>query len=459
MAKYEIQSPTGEKYEITAPDSASQDEVLAYAQRQFQKPQNESSLKNFIGGQFESLQKIGENTVGRLTDALGIKYHGMPISEYNKQQRQKLYHEQSVNPESTSFKSGKTIGDIELTMPVSQGLAGAASAIPQTAKYAQALRTGGMDLGQAATGSKLANALIRAGAGAAGGAATGALINPEETMTGAAIGAATPAIPALGQALSGKARDLMFSAIKPTIADVESGAAKQAVETMLEEGVNPTMQRTIFGKGLDTLAHRVAEKNKQIADLVRGSGKTINKAEVAAKLDQLRPSLLTQVNPVQDIRALEEAKAGFATHPLLQAEEISVPLAQEMKQGTYRALGDKAWQEVGSASRESQKALARGLKEGIAKAIPEVGKLNAEESKLLNALDVSEARAIQELRNNPTGLATLASNPQAALAFMADRSSAFKSLVARMMNSAGKSMSKVNLKNVPTALAVSEGEE
>lgn len=361
-----------------------------------------------------------------------------------------------LNPEAVSM--GRTGADIGAGFAVGP-LLGAAGKLAGAGKYAQALRTGGMDLGQAATGSKLANALTRAGAGAAGGAGTAALINPDETMTGAAIGAALPVIPALGQALSGKARDLMFSAVKPTTADVESGAAKRAIETMLEEGVNPTMQRTIFGKGLDTLSKKVSEKNKQIAELVRGSGKTISKAEVASKLDELRPSLLTQVNPVQDIRALEEARAGFTTHPLLQAEEISVPLAQEMKQGTYRALGDKAWQEVGSASRESQKALARGLKEGIAKAIPEVGKLNAEESKLLNALDVSEARAIQELRNNPTGLATLASNPQAALAFMADRSSAFKALAARMMNSAGKSMAKVNLKNVPTALAVSEGEQ
>lgn len=361
-----------------------------------------------------------------------------------------------LNPEAVSM--GRTGADIGAGFAVGPAL-GVAGKLAGAGKYAQALRTGGMDLGEAATASKLANALTRASAGAAGGAGTAALINPEDTLTGAAIGAAVPAIPVLGQALTGKARDLMFSAVKPTTADVESGAAKQAIETMLEEGVNPTMERTIFGRGLNTLNRKIAEKNKQIADLVRSSGKTISKAEVASKLDELRPRLLTQVNPAQDIRAVEDVRAGFETHPLLQSEEISVPLAQEMKQGTYRALGDKAWQEVGSASRESQKALARGLKEGIAKAIPEVGRLNAEESKLLNALDVSEARAIQELRNNPTGLATLASNPQAALAFMADRSSAFKSLVARMMNKTGQAMTKVNLKNVPTALAVTQGEE
>lgn len=455
MAKYQIKSPSGETFEITAPDNASQDEVLAYAQNQF-KSTPVTKQQSGLHQQLNELADIGVGALGEAAKFAGRILPGITGEELQaKTERFLTPKNYQLNPEAVGY--GRTGADIGAGFAVGPVL-GAAGKLAGAGKYAQALRTGGMDLGEAATSSKLANALMRAGAGAAGGAGTAALINPNDTMTGAAIGAATPAIPALGQALTGKARDWMFSAVKPTTADVESGAAKQAIETMLQEGVNPTMERTIFGKGLDTLSQRVAEKNKQIADLVRGSGKTISKAEVAAKLDELRPNLLTQVNPVQDIRALEEARAGFSTHPLLQSEEISVPLAQEMKQGTYRALGDKAWQEVGSASRESQKALARGLKEGIAKAIPEVGKLNAEESKLLNALDVSEARAIQELRNNPVGLAALASNPQAALAFMADRSSAFKALAARMMNSAGKNLSKVNLKNVPTALAVSEGE-
>lgn len=411
------------------------------------------------GGMKQQLNELADIGVGALGE--GAKFLGRFIPGTTGEKLQAATQQAltpkgyELNPQAVG--TGQTMADIGAGLAVGPAL-GATSKLAGAGRYAQALRTGGMDLGQAATGSKLANALTRAGTGATGGAATAGLINPEEIETGAMIGAALPAIPALGQKLTSKARDLMFSAVKPTTADVESGAAKKAIETMLEEGVNPTMERTMFGRGLDTISQRVSEKNKQIADLIKGSGKTISKAEVAAKLDDLRPSLLTQVNPVQDIRALEEARAGFATHPLLQADEISVPLAQEMKQGTYRALGDKAWQEVGSASRESQKALARGLKEGIAEAIPEVGKLNAEESKLLNVLDVAEARAIQELRNNPTGLATLASNPKAALAFMADRSSAFKSLVARMMNKTGQSLANVNLKNVPTALAVSEGE-
>ncbi len=53
MAKYEITSPDGRKFEVTAPDDASQDDVLAYAQGQFNSPapatsnQKEYSWVNF----------------------------------------------------------------------------------------------------------------------------------------------------------------------------------------------------------------------------------------------------------------------------------------------------------------------------------------------------------------------------------------------------------------------------
>jgi hypothetical protein len=43
-----------------------------------------------------------------------------------------------------------------------------------------------------------------------------------------------------------------------------------------------------------------------------------------------------------------------------------------------------------------------------------------------------------ELNKNPVGLSWLANNKAAALAFMADRSAAFKSITARMLNQVAK---------------------
>lgn len=116
---------------------------------------------------------------------------------------------------------------------------------------------------------------------------------------------------------------------------------------------------------------------------------------------------------------------------------ISVQEAQALKQGTYKALKGK-YGEAGSAATEAQKALARGLKDKIADAVPGIGQLNAEEARLLTTLSVSERRALIELNKNPVGLAALAGNPAGFVAFMADRSAAFKSLVARAINKTSK---------------------
>ena len=60
--------------------------------------------------------------------------------------------------------------------------------------------------------------------------------------------------------------------------------------------------------------------------------------------------------------------------------------------------------------------------------------MNAEESKMLNALNVAERRVLIDANKNPMGLSLLAGNPQKIAAFMADRSPLFKSLAARMLN-------------------------
>ena len=96
--------------------------------------------------------------------------------------------------------------------------------------------------------------------------------------------------------------------------------------------------------------------------------------------------------------------------------------------------------EQGSAATEAQKTLARGLKEGIAEAVPGVAGLNAKESALINALQLAERRAAVEGNKNLGGLAWLSHSPATWAAFMADKSGAFKSIVARMMHSGAKTI-------------------
>ena len=308
-------------------------------------------------------------------------------------------------------------------------------------------------LGFAMPAARGASLLARTGTGAASGAATAGLINPEDIVTGAILGGIAGNIPNIMQYATQRIPErIMQSSIKPTTADLRTGKAKQAVQTMLEEGVNPTMQRTIFGRGLDTLKEKVGNLNNQIADIIQNSKGNVSKSSVLSYLDDLERKAMQQVNPASDLKAIQNVRDEFISHPLAQGDTIPVQLAQKLKSGTYKAVGAKSYGELGSTATEAQKQLARGLKEEVALAEPAVSALNTQESALLNALNVSERRALQELNNNPLSLSLLANDPKAAVAFMADKSGAFKALLARILYRTGQvATPKGGLLNVPAA--------
>jgi hypothetical protein len=344
-----------------------------------------------------------------------------------------------VSPQDPRFQAGQLTTDIGLGLAVPSGGAAIASKVPALAKYAPAIASSGADLAGAKTASTLTNLGLRTGIGAGTGAITSGLINPEEAGTGAILGGVLGNVPSAFAALTDRgSRRLMQSAIKPSAANLESGDAGRAVTTMLEEGVNPTQGRTIFGKGLDTLQKKVTNLNTQISDIIKNSKGNVNKNTVVSYLDDMENKALMQVAPESDLSAIQSVREQFMAHPLAQGETIPIQLAQELKKGTYKALGGKAYGEISSASKEAQKGIARGLKEGIVESEPAVAGLNAEESKLLNALNVSERRALMEANKDIVGLGSITPDLGRTLAFMADRNSAFKALLARMLYSTGK---------------------
>lgn len=228
--------------------------------------------------------------------------------------------------------------------------------------------------------------------------------------------------------MRGAAESLMQSALKPTLKQLKTGEAATAVRTMLDEGINAT------AGGVEKIKTRIGDLNDQIADAIASSNARIDKHAVASRLNSLIDDFSKQVNPSSDIKAIENAWTEFITHPELAGKAgIPVQLAQEMKQATYRVLSKKYGQ-MGGAETEAQKTLARGLKEEIAAAVPEVSALNSRESQLIKTLNVAERRALMDLNKNPMGLSLLAHSPGAWAAFMADKSALFKSLAARMTN-------------------------
>jgi len=232
---------------------------------------------------------------------------------------------------------------------------------------------------------------------------------------------------------------LMQSALKPTPKQLASGEANTAIQTLLKEDVNPTLGRTIFGRGIDVLESKVGNINKQISELIKDSKGTVNKSQVVAYLDDLEKRALNNALPAADLQAIQSAKQEFLSHPLLKnIEEIPVQLAQKIKVGTYKNLGEKAYGELKSATVESGKTLARGLKDLIGKVEPKVLGLNAESQALYDTLNVAERRALMEANKDIMGISTLSQDMRNQLTMMADRSAPFKALLARSIYKAGK---------------------
>lgn len=112
--------------------------------------------------------------------------------------------ELGANPESYAYKGGKLVGEIAGTAGTGGVLANVARSAGAAPTVVNALRSGGMAGG--------GNMATRIGAGAATGAASTAMINPEDAGLGAGIGAAIPVLGkvasvsgnALGRAVRGK---------------------------------------------------------------------------------------------------------------------------------------------------------------------------------------------------------------------------------------------------------------
>jgi hypothetical protein len=517
------------------------------------------SLGAGLGSGVGNVALGAQNLVGMGLEKLGAQSAGQWLQRDAATGKEKLKREVAPFKEANPMTAGggELVGEIVGSLPVGGALAKGVSMIPGAATRAaplvQALRSGGMNAGNATGKAALAT---RVAGGAATGGAAAALINPEDAALGAGIGAALPVvgrgISAAGSMVSPER--LMQSALKPTLAQQKSGEAKAAVDTLLKYGINATQG------GADKLKGMVQGVDQEISDLIAGSNKQVAQKDVLKSLGDVRGKFSSQVNPESDLSAiqrvgdefsnielfsgfgkdkalaqnaldkaisekqtalqaagklqtfaaqqksladgatfrlaknqpenqlyyntgglgrdvtspsslpvpgfprfpgrytnnmqrvpegLEGADEAMAIYAAKKAEEaaaekalselvakgptMSVQDAQRLKQGTYKVL-EKKYGQLGSAETEAQKGLARGLKEAIAEAVPEVGPLNAKQSELIKALKVTGRRAMMDDNRNPVGIAGLSQSPSQLAVMLADRSALLKSLAARGAN-------------------------
>jgi hypothetical protein len=163
-----------------------------------------------------------------------------------------------ADPNSMPFKTAKLGAEIAgtagtgglLAKGVGAILPAAMQALPWVPKLLSSLQSGGFSLGGAPATSALGgvgNAAIRAIGGSAVGAGSAGLVNPEDAVTGAKIGAVLPVgANAIGAAFNATGRALGGPALSPEVATLAKKAA--------DYGINIPADRLTNSKPLNALA-------------------------------------------------------------------------------------------------------------------------------------------------------------------------------------------------------------
>lgn len=188
---------------------------------------------------------------------------------------------------------------------------------------------------------------------------------------------ASRAIPKVVKTLTPNPEALYQSALKPSTT-LSPAERSSIIKTGLKNEI------PVSPDGAEKIVDLIDELNTKIKDTIdtgTRQGVTINKFDVADRLKTTGAKFKNQVNPGEDIQAITESGKEFLK---TQPRNIPASQAQSLKQGTYSQLKGKAYGELKGASIEAQKALARGIKEELANAFPELNQLNQAESRLFD---------------------------------------------------------------------------
>jgi hypothetical protein len=160
----------------------------------------------------------GQRLVGKSLEALGATETGQALIQdaARRQAEQEAFIAPYRQAAPAMTGAGEFTGEVVGTLPVGGVIAKGVGAIPGAGALAQSIRTGGFSTGMA---PGAANIATKAAGGAILQGTTAALINPEETVTGATIGAAAPfALPVVGKYIAiggGKIVDAFTGKLAP----------------------------------------------------------------------------------------------------------------------------------------------------------------------------------------------------------------------------------------------------
>ena len=212
---------------------------------------------------------------------------------------------------------------------------------------------------------------------------SGAVMEAGGQIVGAGLSAATQGIKKLIPKLYASATKM-----STTLSPKERAAR---VATGLKEGITPN------DKGLTKLEGLKKEIFNQIDDAIKSGvekGDTISTQTVLKRLKDVKTKFSESATPNQFRDAIDKISEDFKTY----GDKIPVDKAQRIKQNIYQILKDTAYGELKGPQKETQKAIARGIKEELEGLYPELKGLNKKASEYIKLQDSLE-RAIGRIQN------------------------------------------------------------
>lgn len=264
MAKFRVQSPDGQTWEVEAPDGTPENEVLAYAQSQFGKPQAKPQ-------QVDPTGSFGENAAAGLGKAVvdtgrGLRQLGSYIPGLNKLD---AFDPEKVQAEIDEAKAldaplmktgggmvGNIGGQIAATL-LPAGIAAKASKLPMLARMGQAVLNPGT-VGRAAA--------VGAGIGGIQPVATGESRSFNILMGAGGGAVGQKAGDKIGQVLKSRSDRAAAAAIKNAGRDEVARVAREMGMVIPPTQTNPTLlNRTLEGlAGKLTTGQAASIKNQPI---------------------------------------------------------------------------------------------------------------------------------------------------------------------------------------------------
>lgn len=451
MAKYRITGPDGGTYEVNAPDSASEAEVMAYAQQNYKAPAAPQKKEKKEGGILQDAGNLaagairGAGSIGatllypvdKITDMvkgdrettlsdlilkqeLGDKFK--PKLSRNEERRQAMddaLQSMGAQPDSWMYKGGKLAGEIAGTAGAGGVLANSVRAVaPGATGLANALATGGFKAG---TTPGVANALTRIAGGAGTGGASAGLVNPEDAGMGALVGGALPGV---AQAVGGAARAVGRGMRGAPVAPEVAALAKRAEEL----GIKIPADRLTDSKPMNALASAL--------NYVPFSGRAATEDAMVSQLNNRLSKTFGQSgsNVTAALRKADDALGGqfdnFLRSNTVNLDKAFLDDLADAANMASKELGTDGARIIGNQVDEILAKAADGVIDGqaaynIKKTLDKIGKRNSPEAayaldlkgKLMDALNRSvgdeKAKAFKGLRHqygNMLALQKLAAN-------------------------------------------------